>query len=357
MVRSSGAIAGYLRAFTERLSAGCGAKLSLSRRFSSIRFSRKWQHVAPGAQLQGVEGVLEIVRQLQGYEIPAAAWESQILERRIGSYRPEMLDELCLSGEIMWARASETRLTRPSRVAPIALMLREDAGWLIGPQTLDEELESLSAGARDVLTTLEKERAMFFGDLLRATRRQSGELDDALWELVAAGLVTGDGFENLRALMDPKRRARTTRRRHSAGRWALVPRDGADSAVRIVKWAEQLLLRWGVLIRDLLAREAGAPAWRELLPVLRRMEAKGQIRGGRFVSGFTGEQFARPEALDLLRAIRRNGEPAEAMEVASADPLNLTGIILPGARVSPLSATHQIQSPTPLYRHAEQSLR
>ena len=138
-----------------------------------------------------------------------------------------------------------------------------------------------------------------------------------------------------RALIDPKRRrgeggGRRTRPRYSVGRWALVRRDSADASNRVEKWAEQLLARWGVLLRDLLAREAGAPAWRDLLPILRRMEARGQIRGGRFVAGFTGEQFARPEALDLLRAIRRAGDPVAELDISTADPLNLTGIILPG---------------------------
>jgi ATP-dependent Lhr-like helicase len=310
-------------------------------------FLGKWQHVTPGAQLQGVEGVLEIVRQLQGYEIPAAAWESQILPQRIGMYRSELLDELCLSGEVTWARCSahpaledpDGRRIRATRVAPIALMLREDAGWLICSPGPREWLESLTDAARDVLNALERERALFFSDLLRATSHPPTELEGGLWELVAAGLVTADGFENLRALMDPKRRrTEGVRRRHGAGRWALVPRRGVDTATRVEKWAEQLLLRWGVLFRDLLAREAGAPPWRDLLPVLRRMEAKGSIRGGRFVSGFTGEQFARPEALDLLRAIRRAGDIQQIGEVPGADPLNLSGIILPGARVSPLAS-------------------
>jgi ATP-dependent Lhr-like helicase len=276
--------------------------------------------------------------------VPAVAWESQVLARRVVNYRPELLDELCLSGEVMWARVSphpaleddQGRRVRATRLAPITLLLRENAGWLISPQDVDQDSGSLSHPARDVLAALERERALFFSDLLRATRRLSSEVEDALWELAAAGLVTADGFENLRGLIDPKRRG--TRPRHLAGRWALVPRDAAVPPDRVEKWAEQLLMRWGVLLRDLLAREAGAPPWRELLQVLRRMEARGDIRGGRFVSGFTGEQFARPGALDLLRAVRRTGDPEEPEDVPGADPLNLTGIILPGPRVSPLSA-------------------
>ncbi|HET8549234.1 MAG TPA: DEAD/DEAH box helicase [Bryobacteraceae bacterium] len=313
-------------------------------------FLTRWQHLAPGSQLHGADGVFEVVRRLQGYELPAAAWESQVLPRRIANYEPELLDELCLSGEVMWARVSphpaledgEGRRIRATRVAPIALLLRQDADWLWGGQAVGAGSQVLSSAAREVFAALEKERALFFGDLVRLTRRLSSEVEDALWELVAAGLVTADGFENLRALIDPKRRrgegrGRQARPRQSAGRWALVPRAPVGAADRVEKWAEQLLLRWGVLLRDLLAREAGAPPWRDLLPVLRRMEARGQIRGGRFVAGFTGEQFARPEALEVLRAIRRAGATAETTDIPTADPLNLTGIILPGARVSPLA--------------------
>lgn len=323
-------------------------------------FLARWQHAAAGTQLHGADGLLEIVRQLQGYEAPAAAWESQILPVRIAGYTPEFLDELCLSGEVMWARVSvhpaledgEGRRVRPTRVAPIALLLREDAAWQIARQALNGGSESLSHAAREVLGALETQRALFFGDLVRATGRLPSETEDALWELVAAGLVTADGFENLRALIDPKRRrgegsGRRNRPRNSAGRWAVVSRDSGNEPDRISKWAEQLLARWGILLRDLLARETGAPAWRDLLPVLRRMEARGQIRGGRFVSGFTGEQFARPEALALLRALRRAGDPREAAEIPGADPLNLIGIILPGTRVSPLAAAIPVVTTKP----------
>ena len=327
-------------------------------------FLTRWQHAAAGTQLHGVDGVLAIVRQLQGYEVPAAAWESQILERRIARYDPALLDELCLSGEILWARIShhpalreaEGKRIRATRIAPIALMLREDAPWLLAPAPEETAAESgsLSPAARDLLAALERERALFFADLARATRRLPSETEDALWELVAAGLVTADGFENLRALIDPKRRrgegrGREARPRHSPGRWAVLARESGNREEpppnRIEKWADQLLSRWGVLLRDLLVREAGAPPWRELLPVLRRMEARGQIRGGRFVAGFTGEQFARPEALDLLRALRRSGEVQPVDTIPNADPLNLTGIILPGPRISPLATAIPVLAP------------
>jgi ATP-dependent Lhr-like helicase len=321
------------------------------------QFLSRWQHLSPGTQLHGADGAMQIVRQLQGFEIPASAWEESVLSRRVADYSPENLDDLCLSGEVAWARLSPhpalmnaDRHVRPTRIAPISFFAREDADWLIDPAFGLVETVGLSHAGREVFEALSSRGASFFTDLVRETKRLPSEVEDALWELTAGGLVTADGFENLRALIDPKRRrgegrGHTRRPRHAAGRWALVTRSGTviapddlSQSARIKKFAGQLLLRWGVLFRDLLARETVAPPWRELLPVLRRMEAQGEIRGGRFVAGFTGEQFARPEAIDLLRAVRRaETEDQVAVHVAPADPLNLVGIILPGARVSAVS--------------------
>jgi len=311
-----------------------------------MRFLGRWQHLAPGTQLHGADGLFQVLRQLQGYEISAAAWESSVLPRRIVAYEPELLDRLCLSGEVMWGRLSphpalETeggRRVRPTRVAPLALFLREDANRLLSPAS--NQLPLLSHPARDVLVALESHGASFFNELVRATGRLASEVEDGLWELVAAGLVTGDGFENVRALIDPKRRrgegrGRSSRPRHAAGRWALLNRDKV--ATEIDFFATQLLDRWGVVFRDVLSRETLAPAWRDLLQVYRRMEARGEIRGGRFVSGFVGEQFARPEALDLLRHLRRSAKTGEQLEIAPADPLNLSGIVLPGPRTGALT--------------------
>ena len=311
-------------------------------------FLWRWQHLVPGSRLHGVDGTLQIVKQLQGYEISAAAWEPEVLARRIARYEPEFLDQLSLAGEVMWARLSphpafedpEPRRVRPTRTAPIAIFLRESAEWLQG--TTDTPVLSHAAG--EILKQLEQCGASFFNDLTRATGRLASEVEDGLWELVAAGLVTADGFENLRSLVDPKRRrgegrGKFARPRHAAGRWALVRHAPKPLAVeaRAQAFAEQLLERWGVIFRDLLARETLAPPWRDLLQVLRKKEAQGEIRGGRFVSGFSGEQFARPEALDLLRAVRRSDAHAgEAPDISNADPLNLAGIILPGPRVSTL---------------------
>jgi ATP-dependent Lhr-like helicase len=311
-----------------------------------MRFLTRWQHTETGTRLHGADGLLQVLRQLQGYEISAAAWETSVLPQRIAKYEPELLDRLCLAGEVMWGRLSphpalETatgRRVRPTRVAPLAIFLREDAAKLLPPAS--QQMPLLSHAAKDVYVALESKGALFFNELLRASGRLASEVEDGLWELVACGLVTGDGFENLRALIDTKRRrgegrGRSARPRHAAGRWALLNRS--ESATDIEFFAQQLLTRWGVVFRDMLARETLAPTWRELLQVYRRMEARGEIRGGRFVSGFLGEQFARPEALDLLRLVRRSEKSAVAFEIAPADPLNLTGIILPGARTGALT--------------------
>lgn len=325
-----------------------------------VRFLFTWQHVASGAHLHGIDGTLEIIRQLQGYEISAAAWEPDVLASRVAGYSAEHLDRLCLSGEIMWGRLSPHPAlatvqdggtgarVRPSRAARIALFLREDAPWLITPEPRPGS-EALSHPARDILEALGRDGASFLPELVRSTGRLASEVEDGLWELTSAGLVTADGFDNLRALIDPKRRrgqgrGRHHRPRHAAGRWALLggtQTDGPGAEARVGRFARQLLDRWGVVFRDLIARETLAPAWRDVLKTLRAMEARGEIRGGRFVAGFPGEQFARPDAIDLLRAQRRSApEPRsrEPLRIAAADPLNLVGIITPGPRANPLLA-------------------
>jgi ATP-dependent Lhr-like helicase len=324
------------------------------------RFLCRWQHMAPSTQMHGADGTLQIIRQLQGYEIAASSWEPEILGRRVAHYDPAYLDELCLSGEVVWGRLSrhpameedaEGKRVRPTRIAPISFFLRESLEWL-GHAKREVPKGSLSPVAQEVLAVLTERGASFFADLARGAHRLASEVEDALWELVAAGLVTADGFENLRSLIDPKRRrgegrGRTGRPRHAGGRWALLQQGAVHedqaalpAAMRTEAFADQLILRWGVLIRDLLARETNAPFWRDLLPVLRRKEAQGELRGGRFVSGFSGEQFAAPEALDLLRAVRRAAaHPEDGVPIANADPLNLAGIVLPGPRVSSLAVS------------------
>jgi ATP-dependent Lhr-like helicase len=318
-----------------------------------MRFLFTWQHVSPGTQLHGVDGTLQVLKQLQGYEISAAAWESEVLRRRISRYSPELLDRLCLSGEVMWGRLSphpalvlddsnsKSRRIRPTRVAPVAIFLREDASWLLEPLP---QREGISENGRQLFEILTQRGASFLLDMVKSSGLLTSQVEDALWELAAAGLVTADGFENLRALVDPKRRrgegsSRLKMPRHAAGRWALLehPSSSSSNEDRAEAFARQLLLRWGVVFRDLIARETLAPAWRDLLQALRRMEARGEIRGGRFVSGFLGEQYGRPEAVDLLRAIRRNASET-ALKIPAADPLNLAGIVLPGSRISPLAS-------------------
>jgi len=343
-----------------------------------MRFLAQWQHLAPGTQLHGEDGLRAVLQQLQGYEISAAAWEADVLARRVARYEPELLDRLCLSGDVVWGRLSPhpafdasaareaaagarpRRRVRPTRVAPVAIFLREDAVWLASHRVAADDDptlfgRSLSHPARDLLTALERRGASFLAELVTLTGRLASEVEDGLWELVAAGLVTADGFDNLRALVDPKRRRgegrwRNSRPRHAAGRWALLRPalavtetggDAPDTEVirreRVEAFARQLLRRWGVVLRDLLAREALAPLWRELVASLRRLEARGEIRGGRFVAGPVGEQFARPEAVDLLRAIRREADADGPLRVPAADPLNLAGIVTPGPRISPLA--------------------
>jgi ATP-dependent Lhr-like helicase len=201
----------------------------------------------------------------------------------------------------------------------------------------------LSHGAQGVLDFLRLRGASFFADIVRGTGKLKAEIETALWELVAAGLVTADGFDNLRSLIDPKRRAgqgsgRTTRPRHNAGRWALLHGDEVVERPRAVEAACWMLLRrYGIVIRDVLVREANLPPWRELLMAFRRLEDRGEIRGGRFVDGFLGEQFALPVAVESIRAMRKLEPVQGTITLSAADPLNLVGILVPGDRVPAIS--------------------
>jgi ATP-dependent helicase Lhr and Lhr-like helicase len=305
-----------------------------------VSFLQRWQRVAPGSRLHGIDGTLQVIRQLEGYEIPAVAWEAQVLPARIAGYRSEYLDRLCYAGDVMWGRltphpalepnlSTERTRVRPTRLAPIALFLRANADELIVRR--ERDVAGLSPAAQEILECIERLRAPFFAEILRSAKRLPSEVEEALWQLVAAGLVTADGFDALRSLSDAKRRlgekGLRARPRSSSGRWTLL----AATTERIDReaFARRLLARWGVVFRDVIARESLAPLWRELLIALRRMEARGGIRGGRFVSGFVGEQFALPEAVEALRAARRAGAEPEAVTVGAYDPLNLGGIVLP----------------------------
>ena len=311
----------------------------------------RWQHVAPSTQLLGERGLLEALRQLQGFEAPANSWERQVLARRIANYDAKELDQLCLTGAVGWGRLSPhpatlemptdgKRRVVPSSVAPITFFARDDSEWMI-PQreSGDAETSSLSPDAATVLQFLRQRGASFFPDIVRGTGKLKSEVETALWELVAGGLLTADGFDNLRALIDPKRRAgqgsgRSTRPRHSTGRWSLLySGEPADRNVALEAICWMLLRRYGIVFREALTRESILPKWREVLITLRRLEDRGEIRGGRFVSGFLGEQFALPVAVESLRAMRKQQPSGEIVTVSAADPLNLVGILVPGDRV------------------------
>ena len=321
-----------------------------------MRWLLRWQHVAPGSQVLGERATLEVVRQLQGFEIPASAWERHILARRVADYDPEWLDQLCLTGAVGWGRlsphpatledsANGKRRVIPTSVAPITFFVREEADWMTHHETEPERptARGLSDGGKQVLEFLRQRGASFFADMVRGTGRLKAEVETALWELVAAGIVTADGFDNLRSLIDPKRRAgqgrgRTARPRHSAGRWALLFTEQEverNRAVEATCW--MLLKRYGIVFRDLLARETNLPKWREMQMAFRRLEDRGEIRGGRFVDGFLGEQFGLPVAVESLRATRKMPATGESIVLSAADPLNLVGILVPGERVPAIS--------------------
>jgi len=322
-----------------------------------MRWLIHWQHVAPGTQLSGERGLLEILRQLQGFEIAANAWERQVLAKRLKSYDPAWLDRLCMTGAIGWGRLSphpamtdsaepangKTKRVVPTSVAPITFFVREEADWMPArhPESIDSS--GLSTTAREVYSFLRMRGASFFTDIVRATTGLKSEVETALWELVTAGLVTADGFDNLRALIDPKRRAgqglaRNSRPRNSTGRWSLLYADARnDHQAQIEATCWMLLKRYGIVFRDLLAREEFAPTWREILIGFRRLEDRGEIRGGRFVTGFLGEQFALPIAVDSVRAMRKQESTGELITISGSDPLNLVGILLPGDKIAGVS--------------------
>jgi ATP-dependent Lhr-like helicase len=311
-----------------------------------VRFLLRWQHLAPGTQLHGPRGLAEVVGQLQGFHAAAGAWEPELLARRVAGYAPADLDALCLSGEVAWGRLSprevegDAHLPSWTRAAPITLALREDLPWLLSAARAEAapDLEARSPSARELLAVLRARGASFTAELAAATRRSRAEVEEGLWALVAAGVATCDGFAGLRLLTHRERRGGAA---PGGGRWTLLGHGEAAGAAAaepagpplLERLAHQYLRRYGLVFRDLLARE-GAPPWRELVRVYRTLEARGSIRGGRFVAGRSGEQFALPEAVDALRAVRRLPRTgAERVELSAADPLNLVGILTPGARV------------------------
>ena len=328
-----------------------------------MRFLLRWQRLTEDTRAQGPEGLSAVLDLLDGYELPAAAWETEVLPARMADYDPLWLDGLCLSGEIAWGRlspptsANGARKSGPIRTSPVSLFRRERGDvWRALNGAADPAELPLSHAARAVFDVLSARGASFFGDLVNATGELRTEVEKGLGELVAWGLVSADSFSGLRALLVPSDRRRPIggggggRRRgkvapfgvENAGRWSrvsglsLVP---SEHLVEALAW--QLLRRYGVVFRRLVEREGFLAPWRDILRVFRRLEARGEIRGGRFVGGFSGEQYALPEAIGLLRAARKEESSGALVSVCGADPMNLVGVITPGDPV-PALATNRV---------------
>ena len=345
-----------------------------------IRFLLDWQHVAPEARLHGEGGLLSVIEKLQGFETAAGVVEEEILGTRVAEYSGIMLDRLCLSGEVVWGRFSAQSNGKNgspsktsgngraafSRFTPVTLALRESLDWLLPGE--DVPTGGLTGAAQEALEYMRERGASFQSDIVAATKRLPSDVEEALWTLAAAGLATADGLEALRQRLrgtkrprrpsfDRPRNDKTGNGRFKTGRagggtggrfrnvpsppgagrtvgsrwWLLETPEPVEDRTEAVAW--QLLYRYGILFPELLARDSLSLRWRDLARVLRRLEARGEIRGGRFVSGFVGEQFALPEAADALRRWR-NSEPDDRLVIVSAcDPLNLAGVLTPGPRV------------------------
>jgi ATP-dependent Lhr-like helicase len=301
-----------------------------------MRFLFAWQHVDAATLLAGPEGLRAVLAQLDGVEVPARAWEREVLPARIAGYDANLLDMLCLTGEVSWARLS-TGPTQVVGATPIALYLREHAeAWLtLRSQELDitTDAASLNEAAR-VLDRLRSHGASFAHDLASACALRIGQVHEALTHLVAVGAVSSDGAAGLRRVIGSTPWSTGAHRAGPDGRWFALRESGEvarDVAVETLAWT--LLHRYGVVFRRVLTREASGVPWRELTSVYRRLEARGDIRRGRFVSGMAGEQFALPDAVERLREMRRSGADDRLTMISAADPLNLTGIITPGDRI------------------------
>jgi ATP-dependent Lhr-like helicase len=320
-----------------------------------LRFLFAWHGVVEETRRQGPDALPLALASLEGFEAPARAWETEILPARVAGYEPTWLDAQCLAGRFTWMRLSappspngRQRTVTPVGSTPIALLERRRVPlWM---SLLPPKSPALpGARAQSVLDCLSAQGALFFDELAEATHLLRPQAEEALGELVALGLVTSDSFGGLRALLVPssqRKPAAGVKRRgrilpfemQSGGRWALIRRDPLSDeqarAAAVEHAARTLLRRYGVVFWTLLAREGGwLPPWRALLRVSRRLEARGEIRGGRFVAGFSGEQFALPEAVGLLREMRRRPASDQLVSLSGADPLNLIGILTPGPRL------------------------
>jgi len=318
-----------------------------------MRFLLAWQHVVPGTQRSGRSGLLELVGQLQGYEAAAGAWEQQLFARRMERYRPMWLDELCQAGRIAWGRVGLRTGERvadgsvrtgvvPSRATPITFARRSDLPWLVAAARGNLcPVEPRHGAAHEILEHLQARGALFHDDLASAVRRLPDDVEAGLWDLVTRGLAAADGFAAVRSLLDgrhrsgrrrPGRRRVDTVRGGPDGRWSLLPppadmpsHDLAEAVAR------QLLARWGIVLWELVQRETLAVPWRQLVAALRRLEDRGEALGGRFVTSFSGYQFAHPLAPAELERARRPADDT-VVELSAADPLNLVGVVLPGPR-------------------------
>jgi ATP-dependent helicase Lhr and Lhr-like helicase len=332
-----------------------------------LRFLFEWQRVTPEGRMEGPDAVGAILGQLEGFEAPASAWETEVLPTRISEYEPAWLDEQCLAGRYIWTRlarrkSDSERTAAPVRGTPIVLLARRNTRvWSSLTGAVDSA--NLSSRAQAVADYIRVHGASFFDEIADGASLLPTQAEEALAELVALGIVNSDSFGGLRALLIPADRRRPPaggrRRRRialfgmdAAGRWALVrrqplaepdvdttrPTEKLQDEEAIEHVARTLLKRWGVVFWRLLAREADwLPPWRDLLMCFRRLEARGEIRGGRFVAGFTGEQYAAPEAIGLLRDTRRKPHSQSHVSLSGADPLNLVGILTPGQRLPSLS--------------------
>jgi ATP-dependent Lhr-like helicase len=342
----------------------------LRKQIEPVSVATYWRFLAghhgllPDTRKHGANGLFDVIALLQGIDAPTVAWERDLLPARIAVYQPQWLDELCLTGDVGWGRlypsAPNLDRSRPmasiTRLAPISIFLRPDLEWLAATRPPEIAAEQLSSPAQQVLEILAAQGAMFAADLARLTQMLPSQIEDVLGELVTRGLLTADGFGGLRQLVGNRssstraaarhhRRPGLTRNRMGggAGRWSLwrppapvaETTSGRDPGREHVveQWAWQLLRRWGVVFRDLLVREPGAPRWYELLQIYRRLEARGEIRGGRFIAGVAGEQFGAADTVGQLRALRDKESPKQLTILSGADPLNLIGIVTTHPRV------------------------
>ncbi|HZW89467.1 MAG TPA: DEAD/DEAH box helicase, partial [Myxococcaceae bacterium] len=321
-----------------------------------MRFLFRWHHLEPSDALGGQGGLLRAISLLEGWEAPAAAWEQVLLPARVRGNVPELLERACWTGDVAWGRLSlreprvvgprrgaeaepmSTRTLKPGRTATLTFVRRSELGSLLAAarwESSDNWPQDLVETSRTVVELLARRGACFFSELVSGSSLPLEAVEDALWDLLGRGLVTADAVDNLRVLLSPKRRRQQRAlKRGGPGRWSLLRAEapiGEDE--RLACTGRLLLARWGIVFRDLVVREPLAPPWRELVRHYRRLEARGEVRGGRFLAGVGGEQFAVPDAVEVARAIRRSRPNGQRIEVAGVDPLNLTGIVTPGPRV------------------------